>query len=221
MPWHVICCLIDYEHPKMKGSNMALTQPVIEKDTYSEDEYFEFEQTAFGRWEFIGGQIRAMSGGTDDHNTIAVNVGAALRNALAARGCRVYVADMKVHTGDGINTFPDVAVVCGPRQYHRGRTDVIANPVLVVEVLSPSTQNYDRTEKFDHYKTIPALIDYLLVVPDEARVLLYTRIGDHWELRDILGLQSSVLLPSVQISLPLADIYALIELTDETPNPAS
>src|SRR3712207_6617278 len=104
---------------------MALPQPYIEKDLYTEDEYFAFEREAFGRWEYVNGEIRAMSGGTDDHNTIAVNIGGTLRNALVPRGCRVYVADMKVHTGDGTNTFtfPDVAVVCGPRQYHRNKTD--------------------------------------------------------------------------------------------------
>src|SRR5215469_8810303 len=127
---------------------MALPQAHMEKEAYTEDEYFAFEQVAFGRWEFVTGKIRAMSGGTDDHNTIAVNIGATLRNILAPRGCRVYVADMKIHTGDSVNTFPDVAVVCGPRFYHRGKTDVITNPVLIVEVLSDSTKDYDRTEKF-------------------------------------------------------------------------
>ena len=193
---------------------MALPHPRVEKGTYTEDEYFAFEREAFGRWEYVEGQIRAMSGGTDDHNTIAVNIGATLRSALASRGCRIYVADMKVHTGDGVNTSPDAAVVCGPRQYHRGKTDIITNPVLIVEVLSYSTQCYDRGEKFDHYKTIPALMDYLLVAPDTARVFLYTRQEDHWELRDVSGLRSAVHLPSVETNLALADIYALIALAD-------
>ncbi len=193
---------------------MALPQPYAEKEAYTEDEYFTFEQSAFGHWEYIGGKIRAMSGGTDDHNTIAVNIGGTLRSALAPRGCRVYVADMKIHTGDGVNTFPDVAVVCGTRQYHRGKTDIITNPVLIAEVLSDSTQGYDRGEKFDHYKTISALMDYLLVVPDEARVLLYTRTGDHWEFRDVSGLQSAIYLPSVETTLALSDVYTLIELAE-------
>jgi Uma2 family endonuclease len=198
---------------------MSLPQAFVEKETCTEDEYFAFEREAFGRWEYRGGEIRAMSGGTDDHNTIAVNIGATLRNALSPRGYRVYVADMKVHTGDGVNTFPDVAVVCGPRQYHRGKTDIIINPVLIVEVLSDSTQGYDRTEKFDHYKTIPTLTDYLLVAPDEARVLLYTRQDDHWDFRDVSGLQSAISLPSVGTTLALADIYALIELADKNAAP--
>ncbi len=193
---------------------MALPQPHVEKEAYTEDEYIAFEEGAFGHWEYVGGKIRAMSGGTDDHNTIAVNIGGTLRSALAPKGCRVYVADMKIHTGDGVNTFPDVAVVCGPRQYHRGKTDIVTNPVLIVEVLSDSTQGYDRGEKFDHYKTIPSLTDYMLVVPNEARILLYTRIGDHWEFRDVSSLQSAIYLPSVETTLALSDVYALIEFAD-------
>jgi hypothetical protein len=86
---------------------MALPQRFsdMEKDCYTEDEYFETERNSVNRWEYVGGQIRMMSGGT-------------LRHALLPKGCRVYGSDMKVHTGDGVNTYPDVAVVCGERQYH-------------------------------------------------------------------------------------------------------
>ncbi len=190
---------------------MALQHQYVEKETYTEDAYFAFEQTAFGRWEFVGGEIRAMSGGSDDHNTIAANVGAALHNALVPKGCRVYTSDMKVHTGDGLNTFPDVAVVCGPRVYHRGRTDIITNPILLVEVLSVSTRGYDQGEKWDHYQTIPTLTDYLLVAQDAARIMLYTRDGDGGHFRETSGLEKSVTLHSVDVSVALLDIYALME----------
>jgi len=190
---------------------MVLPQHFVEKESFTEDEYFAFEQSSFGRWEYCCGEIRAMSGGSDDHNTIAGNIGGALRNTLAPKGCRVYVADMKYHTGDGVNTFPDVSVVCGPRIYYRNRQDVITNPILVVEVLSASTKDYDRGEKFDHYKTIPSLSDYLLVSPSEARVQLYSRKTDHWELRDVSGLGNSIYLPSVDTTIALSDMYLLIE----------
>ena len=126
---------------------MALPQPFVEKDAYTEDEYFAYEQSAFGRWEYVGGQIRAMSGGTDDHNTIAVNIGGTLRNALALRGCRVYVADMKIHTGDGVNAFPDVAVVFGPRQYHRDNARALRHLRL------------DRTRRWKRHSRIAGLTD--------------------------------------------------------------
>ncbi len=189
---------------------MALARQFVEKTHYTEADYFEFERTSFGRWEYVGGEIRQMAGGKDDHNAIAMNIGRALGNLLAPRDCRVYGSDMKIHTGDGVNTFPDVAVVCGERQYYLGKEDVIINPLLVVEVLSPSTRGYDRGDKFDHYKTIHALEEYLLVDQDSARVLLYTRREDHWEMREAEGRDSNVFLESIQGSLPLADVYAKI-----------
>lgn len=187
----------------------------VEKETYTEDEYFEFERTPFGRWEYINGEVRAMAGGTDDHNMISINIVGTLRTALIPRRRRVYGSDMKVHTGDGVNTFPDVSVVCVPRRYHQGRTDVITNPLLVIEVLSESTEGYDLGDKFRHYQTVPTLADYLLVAQDEARVLHYRLNGDHWDFRTITGLESSVCLPSVETMLPLADIYTLIEFGNE------
>ncbi len=188
---------------------MAILQQFIEKDKYTEDDYFAFMENAFGRWEYVHGEIREMSGGTDDHNTIGTNILTSLTIALrhAGKSCRVYGSDMKIHTGDQTNTFPDVAIVCGERQYYRRRKDIITNPLLVVEVLSESTEGYDRGEKFDHYKTVPTLIDYLLVDQFEPRVLLYTRTEDDWIIRDIVGRDRSVFLTSVDVTLSLEEIY--------------
>lgn len=183
----------------------------LEKDVYTEDEYFEFERTNFGRWEYVKGEIRAMSGGTADHSTIGGNIARILGNALVPRGCRVFGSDMKIHTRAAVNTFPDVSVVCGPLGFHRGRKDIITNPLLIVEVLSDSTEAYDQGDKFRYYQTIPTLTDYLLVAQDEARIELYTRDDDHWHYRAIAGLSSAVHLPSVETTLALSDIYALIE----------
>ena len=182
-----------------------------EKDHCTEAEYFEFERTAFGRWEYVNGEIRQMAGGSDDHSMISSSVGRLLGNALVPRGCRVYVENIKIHTGDGINTFPDVSVVCGERQYYLGKMDVVLNPVLIVEVLSPSTEGYDRGDKFDHYQTIESLQEYLLVEQDEPRVLLFSRRNSHWEMRETKGLDSTFHLPSVDVTLSLRDVYALIE----------
>ena len=112
---------------------------IVEKVHYTEAEYFEFERTSFGRWEYVNGQIRAMSGGTTDHGAISSNVLRTLGNTLVPRGCRVYGSDVKIHTGNGINTFPDVSVICGEHHYYLGRRDIVLNPLLIVEVLSPST----------------------------------------------------------------------------------
>lgn len=184
--------------------------PYIEKTHYTEAEYFEFEQTAFGRWEYVNGEIRQLGSGSDDHSMIAASIGRVLGNVLVPRGDRVYVSNMKVHAG-GVNTFPDVAAVVGPRLYHKGRTDIIRNPALVVEVLSPSSRDYDRSEKFDYYAAIEALTDYLLVEQHQARVSLYTRRQDHWEVREVQDLDGTIHLPSIDVALALADIYALIK----------
>ena len=191
--------------------------PYIEKTHYTEAEYFEFEKTSFGRWEYVNGEIRQMAGGKDDHNAISMNVGRALGNMLAPKDCRVYGSDMKIHTGNGVNTFPDVAVVWGERQYYLGKEDVILNPLLVVEVLSPSTKGYDRGDKLDHYKSTESLEEYFLVDQDEPRVILHTRRDDHWELREVKGIDSSLYLSSVEGTLAMADIYAKIKFKPEQP----
>ena len=99
--------------------------------------------------------------------------------------------------------------------FYRGRTDTLANPLLIVEVLSDSTEAYDRGEKFQHYRTIPTFTDYLLVSQHETRAELYTRRGDHWEYRDITGPDGTLTLPSVEVTLALSDVYALVEWDDE------
>ena len=194
---------------------MALAEQYVEERQYTEAEYFEIERTSFGRWEYVNGTVRLMAGGSPDHGAICTNIVRALANALIPRGCRVYGSDVKIHTGDGINTLPDVSAFCGEHRYYGGRTDVLLNPLLIVEVLSPSIENYDRTGKFEHYQTIETLTDYLLVEQDEARVTLYTRRADYWEMRVITGLAGRVFLPSVDVMLSLSDVYALIEFETE------
>ena len=198
---------------------MALAEkylPYAEKTIYTEAEYFEFERMKFGRWEYVNGEIRAISGGTASHSTIAVNIAAALRAALLFKGCRDFGSDMRVRTGDGVNTFPDVSAVCGPLSFYRGRTDTLANPLLIVEVLSDSPKPYDRGEKSQHYRTIPTFTDYLLVSQHEARTELYTRRDGYWEYREVTGLDGTLTLPSVEVTLALSDIYALVEWPGET-----
>ena len=177
----------------------------------TEAEYFEFERTSVGRWEYVNGEIRAMSGGTLDHSAISMNIGRALGNVLVPRGCRIYGSDAKLHTGNGVNTFPDLFVICGQSQFYMGKTDVAINPLLIVEVLSPSTEGYDRGEKFEHYKTIASLQDYLLVTQDEAKVELFSRRDETWEKQTVMGLESSIYLFSVNVDLALSDVYAAIE----------
>ena len=186
-------------------------EQLVEKHCYTEAEYFEIEHRSEGRWEYVNGHVRLMAGGSDDHAMISSNIGRLLGNALVPRGCRVYVDNMKLHTGDGMNTFPDVSVVCGDRQYYLGKDHVIINPLLIVEVLSPSTRDYDQGDKFRHYQTIDSLQEYLLVEPETPAIRLYTRREGFWEFREIVGLESTFTLQSVEVTLALTEIYALIE----------
>ena len=194
---------------------MALAQQYfeqsVEKEYYTEAEYFEFERTSFGRWEYVNGKIRQMSGGTTDHGAIASNLLRALGNVLVPRGCRVYGSDVKIHTGDGINTFPDISVICGEHQFYFDKTDIVLNPLLIVEVLSPSTEGYDRGAKFAHYRTIASLEEYLLVEQNQPLALLFTRLNGHWEMREFTGLESEMFLSSVDATLKLSDVYATIK----------
>ncbi len=154
-------------------------------------------------------------GGTANHSTIAGNIIRALGNVLVPKGCRVFGSDMRVHTGDGVSTFPDVSIVCGPLSFYQGRTDTLANPLLLVEVLPDSTEAYDRGGKFQHYRTIPTFTDYLLVSQHETRAELYTRRDGYWEYRDITGLDAALALPSVEVTLALSDVYALVDWDEE------
>ena len=202
-------------HRKIMGLAKQYTE-TTHKARYTEAEYFEIERVSEGRWEYVNGQVRLMAGGSDDHAMIPSNIGRLLGNALVPRGSRVYVDNMKLHTGDGVNTFPDVSVVRGDRQYYLGKDHVIINSLLIVEVLSPSTRDYDQGDKFRHYQTLESLQEYLLGEPNTPEVRLYRRREEFWEFREIVGMDGAITLRSVEVSLALAEVYALIEFQPET-----
>lgn len=191
---------------------MALTRQFLEMTHYTEAEYFEFERTSLGRWEYVNGEIRELKSGTDTHGAIATNLICRLGDALVPQDVRMYLFNMMVRTGDGVYTFPDVAVVSGTRQYSSGKDTVILNPVLLIEVLSLSSESYDRGEKFEHYKTIASLQDYLLVDQTKAQIGLFTRGEEAWESQTVTGRDSTIYLPSVSVELALSDVYAKVKL---------
>src|SRR4051812_40698878 len=136
------------------------TQP---KPHLTPEQYLEIERAAEYKSEYFDGEMFAMSGAREAHNVVAMNIGAELREQLRQKPCRVYPSDMRVRVSStGLYTYPDVVAVCDKPQFADEVTDTLLNPVLVVEVLSPSTEAYDRGRKFDHYKTIESLREYLL-----------------------------------------------------------
>ena len=193
---------------------MALARQYVEKDFYSEEEYLALEETAVEKSEYVDGQIRAMSGGSEPHASIPMNIGALLWNSLRGKPCRVLSSDMKVWTA-GAFYYPDLSVVCGPSAYRGRNKHTITNPILVVEVLSPGTESKDRGEKFIRYQQIETLRSYLLVSQTEPRVELFER-GDlgHWDYITVAGLDSRIAVPSLGITLALSEVYDQVDFSD-------
>ena len=174
-----------------------MAQP-IQPSVVSAEEYLAFERASEERHEFIDGQIVAMTGGTFEHAVIAGNVAGELRQALRDRPCWVCPADMriKIETSERY-TYSDVAVVCGTPQLEDGRRDTLLNPSALFEILSKSTESYDRGEKFAHYRTLPSLVDYVLVSQKEILVENFQRQADGGWLLRALGPGERLALPSL------------------------
>jgi Uma2 family endonuclease len=162
-----------------------------------------WERTQPERHECIDGLVRAMTGGTAAHNRIVKNLAAAFRAALRGTSCEEFIESMKVVTAFAF-TYPDVVVTCSP--VIQG-SDVVPEPVLIVEVLSPGTQAWDRSGKWQAYQTIPSLVGYLLVAQDEPRVERYARGTDGWSYQVFEGLDSTIGLTQPATTLRLAEIY--------------
>jgi Uma2 family endonuclease len=179
------------------------------KPHVSFEDWLEGERAALeGRSEYIGGEVFAMTGASAAHNGIVTNISSELRTQMKGRPCQVYANDMKVRVrASNAGTYPDLVAFCAEHEFQDGRRDVLLNPSLIVEVLSDSTEAYDRGGKFALYRQIPSLREYLLVSQRQVQVDLYTRgDDDRWTLTDFTALTDSVPLASVDCTLALAEI---------------
>ncbi len=177
--------------------------------------YLKFERASETKHEYFGGEVFAMSGASSNHSTISGNAFAALHLQLRSQSCRVYQNDMRVRTPSMLYTYPDISVVCGEPRFDDKAFDTLINPTLIIEVLSPSTERYDRGRKFQHYRTIETLQEYVLIAQDNPRIERYLRQpNDEWLLTDIQGLDAVLELPSIQCRLVFADTYELIRFED-------
>ena len=176
---------------------------------FTPDEYLALEEVSETKSEYFRGVIDAMVGGTVDHSIIAANVGGELRTRLRDRPCIVLQSDMKLHVqANGLYTDPVVMVVCGRIEMVGRRNDVVANPVLIVEVLSESTRTYDRGAKFNLYRELASLQEYLLVDSEQVHVEVYRRMADgQFAIGTFDGLAAVARLESVACDLPLSEIY--------------
>jgi len=191
---------------------MAVMQK--KRSIFSLAEYFAQEEQAEDRSEFYEGEIFAMAGGTANHNLITINVTASLRDAVRNKPCKAFMADMRLLVKRRqLYTYPDVMVICGPLQYAPGRNDTVTNPVLIVEVLSPSTEAYDRGKKFEFYRTIDSLQEYVLVDQSRMYVERHRPLGlGRWEMTAFTAPEDVLSLESVDVELTLAAIYDGVEL---------
>ncbi|EFO81594.1 protein of unknown function DUF820 [Oscillochloris trichoides DG-6] len=186
----------------------------------SEEEYRAFEMTSPHKHEYYQGEIFAMSGGSEAHNLLAGNAYAALHAQLRRRPCRVYNSDQRIKIlATGLHTYPDVTVVCGQPQFVEAARLTLTNPSVIIEVLSPSTERYDRGMKFRHYRAIPSLQDYILIAQDDYRIEHYTR-QEHtiWHMHEAIGLSTQIVISSIECLLSVADVYEKVELALDTPS---
>ncbi|MDC3953564.1 Uma2 family endonuclease [Polyangium jinanense] len=175
---------------------------------YTFAEYIAYDEASETKHEFLDGEIYAMAGGTGRHSLLTTAMSGELRIALRSRPCRVFSPDMRLRVQEtGLATYPDVAVVCGHIGYDPESATTYTNPIVLVEVLSPSTERYDGIYKLDHYLRIPTLREYLLVSQNEPHIQHYTRNeDDSWTFRHVRPPQP-LKLPSVDVTLSLDDIY--------------
>lgn len=176
---------------------------------YTLAEYLAREQTAVGKSEFYRGNIFAMAGGTTQHGEIAVNIVGGLLTRLRGTPCRPYNSDVQVYIpANGLVTYPDAYVVCGGKEFDLKAPNAITNPSVIFEVLSKSTENYDRSEKFQLYSQLDSFREYVLVAQDKPRAERFVRRDEgSWILTNFVGLDAVLELTTLGCSLPLAEIY--------------
>lgn len=201
------------------------TMQVTEQRYYTPQEYLELEDLAEYKSEYIDGQIIPMAGGSTNHNRIAGNFYAALNFALRQQDYEVFIGDVRLWIPNKrIYTYPDVMVVQGEPEYFNNRTDTITNPQVIVEVLSQSTKGYDRERKFESYRTLATLQEYLLIDQTRIHVEQFSKTGKkRWALCEYDEEDEAIALSSVSFEISLLDLYnkvkfEVINSEDEQPS---
>ncbi len=185
----------------------------VPKKHYMSEEYLALERQAEYKSEYFRGEIFAMVGATRQHNLIVGNLVKRLGLQLDDRSCEVYPNDMRVKVSPtGLYTYPDVTVVCDEPQFEDEQIDTLLNPMVLIEVLSKSTETYDRGKKFGHYRRIDSLQEYVLVAQQEPHVEHFARqVDGGWLLTEATGLDASIALPAIDCQLRLADVYHKVD----------
>ena len=182
----------------------------IAKTLVSEEAYLEEERKALNKSEYYKGEIFAMAGASSLHNSIVSALIGELYGFLKGKSCKVFPSDLRVHNSDNtLYTYPDVTIVCGKGEYLDNELDTLINPTVIIEVLSPSTENYDRGTKFKLYRSIPSLKNYILVSSTEYAAEVFTRKdNDEWLLNTTKEKNGHIHISAINYDLLLSDIYA-------------
>lgn len=181
----------------------------LPKKRWTAKEYLTFEAESEERHDFVDGEIYSMTGASEKHNLIMTNLIITVGSQLRKRPCKLYPSDMLVETAQtGDYHYPDISVVCGEAEIKHDKRDILVNPTLIIKVLSPSTEAYDRGKKFQNYQTLGSLQEYVLIAQDEARTERYLRQSDdQWLYSKAAGLEATIELSSIGCALTLADVY--------------
>lgn len=185
------------------------------KTLITPEDYLLLEQVAQSRSEFSNGEIYAMAGASRTHNKIAMNIASYLHGLMRGKPCEVYQSDMRVSPHASAYYYPDVVVACQKIHFLNEKEDTLLNPVVLFEVLSPSTSNYDRGEKFLACRTIKSLKDYVVISQDRVLVEHHRRQPDGWLLQERRTLQEVIRLESLSLEIPLQLIYDGLEVPTE------
>lgn len=184
----------------------------VSRPQFSSQQYLAIERTADHKSEYISGHIVAMAGGSRRHSLITMNIGGELRALLKSSSCRVYNSDLKVRIeAFDSYVYPDLTITCGEEQFLDSQNDVLLNPILIVEVLAPSTEHHDRSVKFWQYQQIPSLVEYVLVWQDYPVIEVFTRRHPRWEYAKYEGISGMVVLDSIGCRLPLSDVFSKVD----------
>ena len=189
----------------------------IPKTKLTPEEYLEMERKAEFKSEYFAGEVFVMAGARRNHNKIVGNLNGLIWQHLKGKKCESYSNDMRVFVPKtGLYTYPDVVVVCGEPKFQDKVFDTLLNPTLLIEVLSDSTEGYDRGKKFAHYRSIESLQEYVLVSTDEARIEKYVRHGDgFWFFSEAVGTDAEIEFTSIECRIALAEVYDKIDFENE------
>ena len=189
---------------------------VAKKTRYTEEEYLALERAANFKSEFHDGQIFAMAGTSFRHVLIVTNLVSSLKSGIGDRDCMPLASDLRVAVGaTRTYSYPDISVVCGPPRFRDNQFDTLLNPTVIIEILSPSTEAWDRGGKFESYRQIESLEDYILIAQDRPHIERYSRQGNDWPPTSFEGLDAVLRLDSIGCDLRLREVYDKVSFDAE------